>query len=61
MTKSETITEKVGAELKANPPAILQHTANKFGKADAQKQRVAILLSKSRKLGASIPKKMGAS
>jgi hypothetical protein len=53
---SDDITESVGKELKNNPPKILAQTASKFGQQRAQKQKVAILLSKSRKLGANIPK-----
>lgn len=50
------ITEAVGHELKTNPPKILARTRSKYGKARAEKQRVAILLSKSRKAGARIPR-----
>jgi hypothetical protein len=57
MAKKADILESVGHELKQNPPRILAHTARKFGKEDAKKQRVAILLSKARKAGANIPKK----
>jgi hypothetical protein len=34
-------------ELKANPPAILAKTAKKSGAAQANKQRIAIALSKA--------------
>jgi hypothetical protein len=37
--------------MKVNPPKQLAKTARKFGKADANKQRVAIMLSKARKSG----------
>lgn len=43
--------EAAGHEIKTNPPKILAHTAKKFGKADAKKQRVAIMLNKARKSG----------
>jgi len=55
-TKTKKILESVGKEIKKNPPKILAHTARKFGKADAKKQRVAILLNKARKRGAKIKK-----
>ncbi|MDI6732331.1 MAG: hypothetical protein QME16_00160 [Planctomycetota bacterium] len=53
----KTTLEKVGHEIKENPPKILAHTKKKFGKARAEKQRKAILLSKARKEGAKIPLK----
>jgi hypothetical protein len=43
--------EAAGHEMKVSPPKILAHTARKFGKADAKRQRVAIMLSKARKSG----------
>jgi hypothetical protein len=54
--KSSDILEQVGTEMKESPPSQLAATARKFGPADAKKQRVAILLSKARKMGARIPK-----
>lgn len=54
MSKDRVILESVGHELKENPPKQLAKTAKKFGKKDAQKQRVAILLSKARKRGARV-------
>ena len=57
---SASITQKVGQELKSNPPKILASTRRKFGAPDAKHQKVAILLSKSRKLGAKIPSPPGA-
>jgi len=57
MADKESTLHRIGTELKTNPPAILSHTARKFGKSDANKQRVAILLSKARRAGAHIPKK----
>jgi len=56
MAKDREILDSVASELKTNPPKQLARTAAKFGAADAKKQRVAILLSKARKAGASISK-----
>lgn len=55
-SKTDGILESVGQELKTNPPRVLANTKRKLGVAKAGKQRVAILLSKARKLGANIPK-----
>jgi len=55
MTKTESTLERIGHELKVNPPKVLAKTAKKFGKKKAGKQRIAILLSKARKTGAIIP------
>ena len=41
--------EKAGHEIKENPPAILAKTRKKKGKAQADKQRVAVMLSKARR------------
>lgn len=41
-------------EVYHNTPKIVTHTAEKFGAKDAQKQRVAIALSKARKAGADV-------
>ena len=54
--RKSAILEDVGHEIKENPPKILAQTAQKFGPARAAKQRVAILLNKARRSGASIPK-----
>jgi len=54
MADSKGILESVGHEMKVNPPKILAKTASKFGKADAERQRRAILLSKARRAGARI-------
>ena len=51
------VLQSVGRELKRNPPAILAKTRRKSGKARAEKQRVAILLSKSRRRGAKIKRR----
>ena len=53
-TKTEETLESVGKELKNNPPKILAKTEAKFGPERAKKQRIAILLSKSRKRGAKV-------
>lgn len=43
------ILASVGKELKDNPPSILKKTHRKKGAKAAEKQRVAILLSKAHK------------
>ena len=58
LTKSKRILKAVGRELKKNPPKILAKTRKKKGKKGAEAQRVAILLSKARKRGARIKKKV---
>ena len=45
---------KIGHELKENPPKILAKTRRKKGKKAADKQRVAIFLSKARRRGVKI-------
>lgn len=47
MPSRETL-ERIGHELKTNPPKILEKTRRKKGKKAAEKQRIAILLSKAR-------------
>lgn len=54
--KTEDALETAGKEIKENPPQILASTRRKFGADRAKKQRIAILLSKARKLGGAIPK-----
>lgn len=54
MAKSDQL-EAIGHEMKVNPPAILNATRRKFGAAEAEKQRKAILLSKARAAGVKIP------
>lgn len=44
--------QKAGREMKENPPRILAKTRKKKGAAAANKQRVAIMLSKARAAGA---------
>jgi hypothetical protein len=41
--------EKAGHELKEDPPAVLAKTKRKFGKARADRQRIAIMLNKARR------------
>jgi len=54
-TKNQKILQKIGRELKKNPPRILAKTRRKKGAARAEAQRKAILLSKAREAGADIP------
>lgn len=54
--KSKAILQRVGTELKQNPPAILGKTRRKFGAKRAASQKTAILLNKARRMGASIPR-----
>ena len=53
-SKSRKIISSVAHELKMNPPRVLAKTRRKKGKKQAEKQRIAILLSKSRKRGAHV-------
>ena len=55
--KNAKLIEEAGHELKTNPPKILAKTARKSGAKRARKQKVAIMLSKARQAGASIPEK----
>jgi len=60
MAKAPSRRAKVEAafkEIKENPPAILAKTRRKSGAAQANRQRVAIGLSKAREAGARISKK----
>ena len=58
-SKDAKILRAAGHEMKVNPPKILRQTRRKSGAAQAEKQRVAILLSKARAAGADIPEKKG--
>ena len=49
--RENSILKKIAREMKKNPPAVLAKTEKKKGKKAAEKQRVAILLSKARKAG----------
>lgn len=55
--KNAKLIEEAGHEMKTNPPKVLAKTRKKSGAKRAEKQRRAILLSKARKAGASIPQK----
>ena len=55
--KDQKILRAAGHEMKVSPPKILKKTMRKKGAAQAEKQRVAILLSKARAAGADIPEK----
>ncbi len=54
--ETEQIESSVGRELKENPPSIVASTRRKFGPERARKQTIAIMLNKSRRMGAKIPK-----
>jgi len=56
-SKDAKILRAAGHEMKVSPPKILKQTRRKSGAAQAEKQRVAILLSKARAAGADIPEK----
>jgi hypothetical protein len=48
------VLQSIGHELKHNPPRVLAKTRKKKGRAQAEKQRRAILLSKARRAGARV-------
>lgn len=52
--RTQAILSSVGTELKDNPPSVLDKTARKYGQKRANKQRVAIMFSKAKKLGAKV-------
>jgi hypothetical protein len=54
--KSKDVLQSIGEEIKSNPPSVLASTRAKYGPMRAEKQRVAMLLSKARKARASVPK-----
>lgn len=54
MDRSRRILHRVGTEIRDNPPKILAKTRRKSGKKQAERQRVAILLSKARRAGAKV-------
>ena len=60
VSRLQRVLADVGHELKHNPPKVLGRTRRKFGKARAEKQRRAILLSKARKRGHFIPERRAA-
>lgn len=53
--KSQDILQEIGSELKSNEPRIVRMTRQKYGPERAIAQKRAILLSKARKAGASVP------
>lgn len=53
--KKSKIVKAAFREIKKNPPAILAKTARKSGAAQAERQRIAIGLSKARAAGAKVP------
>jgi hypothetical protein len=55
--KTRQLVEAAGKEIKNNPPRVLKKTARKSGAKQAQRQKIAIMLSKARAAGANIPKK----
>jgi hypothetical protein len=56
-SKTRTILEEVGGEIKTNEPKIVGRTRRKFGAARASRQKTAILLDKARRRGAHIKRK----
>jgi len=54
-TKTQRILQRVGTEVKENPPKILAKTRAKSGPKRAEAQRTAIVLDKARRAGARIP------
>lgn len=57
--KSRRITEKAFHEVKKDEPSVVAKTRRKKGAAAAEKQKIAIALSKARKAGAKIPRGSG--
>lgn len=55
LKESQKKIKKAFSEVKKNPPSILAKTRRKYGAKRAEKQRIAIALSKARKAGAKIP------
>ena len=56
-SKTKRLIRAAGHELKVQPPKILAKTRRKSGAKRANKQRIAIMLSKARAAGANIPEK----
>lgn len=52
--KSRSITQRTFHEVFNNEPGIVGHTRKKFGAKRAKAQKIAIALSKARRLGANI-------
>lgn len=59
MTQTQAKIEEAGHEMKMSPPKILAKTRKKSGALAANKQRIAIMLSKARAAGAKIPTAKG--
>ena len=59
MTQTQEKIAEAGHEMKMSPPKILAKTRRKGGALAANKQRIAIMLSKARQAGAKIPRKGG--
>ena len=55
-SRTKAVMKGVAHEMKKNPPKILAHTRSKFGAKRSEEQRVAIMMNKARKRGASIKK-----
>ena len=55
----KTKTEKAFSEVERNEPKIVGETRRKKGKKAAEKQKIAIALSKARRRGVKIPKGSG--
>jgi hypothetical protein len=55
-TKAQKKVHAAFREVHEDEPGIVAHTREKYGKEAAEKQRVAIALSKAREAGAKIPK-----
>jgi len=53
-SRSQRLVRNAFREVTANPPSQLAETRRKYGPVRAEKQRVAIALSKARKAGARI-------
>ena len=53
-TKTQSVLEEVGHELKVDEPRVVSLTRQKYGAERAMKQKRAILLSKARKMGARV-------
>ena len=57
-TKTQRIITSVGREIKKDEPGIIGKTRKKFGAKRALAQKRAILLSKARRRGARLPRRL---
>jgi len=57
MPKTRRLLDVAFSEVFHKTPKIVKHTARKFGKARAERQRKAIALNKARRAGADIPRR----